>query len=164
MTKFEMSIPDLSKAVSKISSLTTKLDVAAQFGVGQVGLAVERKARNLLTNNSHKESTTQKRGNGSRFPGGNRKWIPAEHIGGDGTPPNRRTGNLIRSIYTDLKHEPGSYVASVFPTALYGRALELGNPKWKSGVKYPYMKPAFDFVKPQATRIFEKAFAKKMVI
>jgi hypothetical protein len=154
MAGFELSIPDLSKAVSKISSLTTKLDVAAQFGVGQVGLAVERKARNLLTNNQHAD----------KVKNGKHNWTPRGHIGGDGTPPNRRTGNLIRSIYTDLKHEPGSYVASVFPTALYGRALELGNPKWKSGVKYPYMKPAFDFVKPQATRIFEKAFAKKMVI
>lgn len=155
MTKFELSIPDLSKAVSKISSLTTKLDVAAQFGVGQVGLAVERKARQLLTNNSHTDHTSKN---------GKHSWTPRGHIGGDGTPPNRRTGYLIRSIYTELKHEPGSYVANVFPTALYGRALELGNPKWKSGVKYPYMKPAFDFVKPQATRIFEKAFAKKMVI
>ena len=161
MSGIEMSIPNLDETVSKISTAVTKIDTAALYAVGQLGLSVERIAKKSLQNNQHRKSTTKARG---KFKGGNRKWIPAEHIGGDGTPPNRRTGHLSESIYTDLQHEPGSYVAYVFPTMKYAQALELGSPKWKSGVKYPYMKPAFDFVKPQATSIFEKAFAKKMVI
>jgi hypothetical protein len=155
MAGIEMSIPDMGDAISKVNSAVEKIDQAALFAVGQVGLAVERKAKQLLQNNQHGKSVSK---------AGKVSWIPPYHMGGNGSPPNRRTGNLSRSIYTDLQNQPGSYVANVYPTMVYARALELGNPNWKSGVKYPYMQPAFDLVRPQATSIFEKAFARKMVI
>lgn len=160
MTKFEMSIPDLNATVAKITTAVTKLDQAALYAVGQVGLALEAQAKNILYNNKHREAgTTQPRG---KYPGGNRRWFPSGHVGGDGSPPNLRTGELSRSIYTTVRHESGSYVATVFPTVVYARSLELGNPKWKSGVKYPYLVPAFNKLRPRMTSIFERGFARKM--
>ena len=154
MTEFEISIPNLGELEAKIAGQVKKFDDAALFAVGQVGLALEVEVKRMLNNNSHKAGQTAK---------GGRRWIPKGHIGQDGTPPNRRTGALIRSIYTNVRQEPGSYVATVFPTMVYARSLELGNPVWKSGVKYPYLVPAFNNLRPRMTAIFERGFARKMV-
>lgn len=62
-----------------------------------------------------------------------------------GTPPTNVSGNLRRSIKSDtVRVGFGTYKAIVGPTAVYGRAVELGAPNWPSGVAYPYMKPAAD--------------------
>ena len=66
------------------------------------------------------------------------------HIGPrDGEGPNRGTGNLLTSMtFSSSRKGFGSYVAEVGAGAVYARALEYGNPRWSSGVKYPYMEPA----------------------
>jgi hypothetical protein len=152
MTEFEMSIPNLGELEAKIAGQVKKFDDAALFAIGQVGLSLEVEVKRILNNNSHKSASTAK----------GRRWIPKGHIGSDGTPPNRRTGALIRSVYTNVRQEPGSYVATVFPTMVYARSLELGNPSWKSGVKYPYLVPAFNNLRPRMAAIFERGFARKM--
>lgn len=153
MSDFEFELPNLDDVERKIADRVKKFDDSALFAVGQVGLALERDVKKLLTNNSHRAVATKT---------GGRRWIPRGHIGADGTPPNRRTGALLRSVFTDLRKEPGSYVASVFPSMVYAKSLELGNPNWKSGVKYPYLRPAFVALKPRMVGIFERAFAQKM--
>jgi len=44
---------------------------------------------------------------------------------------------------------------------VYARAVEMGLPTWKSGVKYPYMVPAVESLKQsgQLNRTFTGAFA-----
>ena len=66
------------------------------------------------------------------------------HIGPrSGEGPNRGTGNLLTSMtFSSSRQGFGSYKAEVGAGAVYARALELGNPKWTSGVKFPYMQPA----------------------
>ena len=71
------------------------------------------------------------------------------HIGprtGEG--PNKATGNLVRNIIGSPVRREGfqSYTASATSGAEYARAVELGNPRWKSGVKFPYMIPARDYL------------------
>jgi phage gpG-like protein len=71
------------------------------------------------------------------------------HIGpktGEG--PNYATGNLFRNILAEPVRRQGfeSYVASVGSGAEYARAVELGSANWKSGVKYPYMIPARNYM------------------
>ena len=71
------------------------------------------------------------------------------HIGprtGEG--PNKATGNLVRNILGSPVRREGfqTYVASASSGAEYARAVELGNPNWKSGVKFPYMIPARDYL------------------
>lgn len=56
------------------------------------------------------------------------------------TPPTNVTGNLRRSISSNVKRGFGlSYTATVGPTMIYSRALEMG--MGKSGVKYPFVLP-----------------------
>ena len=71
------------------------------------------------------------------------------HIGPrSGEGPNYATGNLFRNILADPVRRVGfeSYVASVSSRAEYARAVELGSPRWSSGVKFPYMIPARDYL------------------
>jgi hypothetical protein len=74
-----------------------------------------------------------------RRPKGQVAWT------GKPTPPMNRTGNLRRSI-TGQKYQSGfaTYDAIVGPTIVYGRKVELGGANWKSGVRFPYMEPAYN--------------------
>jgi hypothetical protein len=71
------------------------------------------------------------------------------HIGPrSGEGPNYATGNLFRNIQGLPPRQQGfgTYVASATSGAEYARAVELGSPRWSSGVKYPYMMPARDYL------------------
>jgi len=148
--KFE--ITNLSQALNDLAKTQTKLMQAAQFGVAQVGLSIERETKKILFTRQN-----------SGFPGGkgDRRYVGHEPVKGDGGPPNRVTGALASSVRTEIRQGFGTYSALVFPTMVYARALELGNPKWKSGVKYPFLKPAVDRIRPRATQIFTTNFLKK---
>ena len=79
----------------------------------------------------------------------NNKLRHNPHIGprmGEG--PNYATGNLYRNILANPVRRTGfeSYVASVSSNAEYARAVEMGSPRWTSGVKFPYMIPARDYL------------------
>ena len=72
-------------------------------------------------------------------PKGQKAWT------GQPTPPMNRTGDLRRSIKGE-KFRVGfaSYTAIVGPTIIYGRRVELGGGNWPSGVRFPYMEPAYE--------------------
>jgi Bacteriophage HK97-gp10, putative tail-component len=55
--------------------------------------------------------------------------------------PSNVTGNLRRSIRSTTKGFNGRYTMVVGAYMVYARALEFGNPRWKSGVKYPFVAP-----------------------
>jgi len=71
------------------------------------------------------------------------------HIGPrSGEGPNYATGNLFRNIIANPVSRTGfgSYTASVVSGAEYARAVEEGSPRWASGVRFPYMIPARDYL------------------
>ena len=63
-----------------------------------------------------------------------------------GQPPMNVTGNLRRSIKSDVKRKGfGVYVAEVGAYMEYARAVEFGGaPTWTRGQKFPYMQPALE--------------------
>ena len=77
--------------------------------------------------------------------------------------PTQRTGNLRNSIHTTKAREvsPGRFSASVGPTTVYGRRVELGYP---GGVgpghqmtrKFPYMAPGFNNARPKLLELYRK--------
>jgi hypothetical protein len=80
--------------------------------------------------------------------------------------PNVQTGNLRRSITTS-KPEKGfgtTYTVDVSATMVYARAVELGHPRWKPGVKYPYLGPAANSLQANGTlaRVFTTAFGSRL--
>ena len=80
--------------------------------------------------------------------------------------PNVRTGNLRRSITTSMpiKGFGDSYSVVVSATMVYARAVELGHPRWKPGVKYPYLGPAARNLSANGTlnRVFTSAFVSRI--
>jgi hypothetical protein len=147
-----IEITNLSDVLHTLSINATKIEQAAAYGVAQVALAIERETKQLLFT----------RQNSGRYGGkGGDRYRGHELVKGDGQPPNRVTGALASSVRTELRQGFGTYYADVFPTMVYARALELGNPRWKSGVKYPYLRPAVAKVKPRANQIFVTNFMKK---
>jgi hypothetical protein len=138
--KFSFKITNLNEVLAGIEITSDKIETAARYAIGQVGLAVEREVKVTLNNNPH-----------SKVRSG---WSPAGHIGGPGTPPNRRTGNLMSSVRTETRQGFGTYTASVFPTMIYARRLEVG-------LNYPYLRPTAEKMRPRIKAIFQYNFLKK---
>lgn len=80
--------------------------------------------------------------------------------------PNVVTGNLRRSITTSNAQKGFGtlYTVDVSATMVYARAVELGHPRWKPGVKYPYLGPAASGLQANGTlaRVFTTALASRM--
>ncbi len=116
-------VKNLKEVLAAIDATEEAIGRAAQIGIAQAGLAIQRKAQQNANTGTHP------RGQG--------------HLSGTGPGPNVVTGALRRSIKTTvLKGFGDKYVATVGPSVEYARAVELGSPRWKSGVKYPYLEPA----------------------
>lgn len=137
---FKFRITNLNEVLRGLNKTESKIEEAARHGIAQVGLAVEREVKITLNNNPH-----------SRTRSG---WVPAGHIGGPGTPPNRRSGNLMSSVRTEVRQGYGTYTASVFPTMIYARRLEVG-------LNYPYLRPTAVRMRPRIKAIFQYNFLKK---
>jgi hypothetical protein len=141
MSKFEVT--NESAVLAAIRAKALRIDKAGQDALMAVAFAVQKQAKiNAFTG----------------------KHAPNEgHILGTGPGPNVGTGMLRRSISVHRNKKGfGNYVASVGPTVIYSRAVELGHPRWKSGVKYPYLRPAGTLVRKKARRIFLATFNEKM--
>ena len=134
---------DFQATIRALTIEASKIEKAGFYSLGQVALAVEREAKlNAVEGGTHKRGTL----------------TPAQPGGG----PARITGALQRSIHTEVRQGFGSYEATVGPSMVYARQVELGGGRWKSGVKYPYMIPAGQKVKERANEIFTQAMARKL--
>jgi hypothetical protein len=143
----EIRIKNMNQVLAGIKKKEDAINAAAQFGIREVAINLVYETQKLLNNNPH-----TLRG---------KTWYPTGHIGGNGSAPNRRSGHLRDSFQIQPKTGFPGYGFSVFPTMVYARSLELGNPKWKSGVKYPYLEPSARMVRAKASKIFTQAFLSK---
>lgn len=135
-------VRNLAEVLAGLEVQEDRLERAAQIAIATAGFAVQRQAQINANTGTHP------RGQG--------------HIPGTGPGPNVVTGALRRSIRTDVKYGFGTYVAVVGASTEYARAVELGSPRWKSGVKYPYLAPAAEQLirNGSLNRIFTAAFTK----
>jgi hypothetical protein len=119
-------IKNLSQVLAGLDKFDQQLERAGQLALTQAALAVERQAKLNANTGTHK------RGEG--------------HVPGTGPGPNKVTGTLQRSINTQVRYGFGSYIATVGPSVEYARAVELGSPRWKSGVRYPFLSTAVGYM------------------
>ena len=135
-------VRNLAEVLAGLEVQEDRLERAAQIAIATAGFAVQRQAQKNANTGTHKRGTPR--------------------IPGTGPGPNVVTGALRRSIRTDVKYGFGNYVAVVGASTEYARAVELGSPRWKSGVKYPYLRPAAeDLIRNGSlSRIFTAAFIK----
>jgi hypothetical protein len=87
-------------------------------------------------------------------------------INASGRPgPNVRSGALRAGITVEgpLPQGFGGFIAYIRSTVRYGRAIEEGHPRWKTGNKFPYLGPAYTYVTNVALPvIFERAWARAL--
>ena len=137
-----MIIKNLSQVLAGLDLTEKKVSDAARYAIGMAAASVERQAKKNANTGTHPRGTPR--------------------IPGTGPGPNVVTGNLRRSIFSRTKVGFGNtYVAEVGASMVYARAVEMGLPEWKSGVKYPYMVPAVESLKQSGklNRTFTGAFA-----
>ena len=140
---YSIRIGNLASVINSMKVYAEKSDEATQSALGAVAGMIQAQAVRNASGPHHPRNVG--------------------HVVWSGEGPNVVSGDLRRSIKTKMRRQGfGSYTATVGPSMVYGRAVELGNPSWKSGVKYPYLVPAFEKVKPQATDIFTKAYLRRM--
>jgi hypothetical protein len=140
-----MTVKNLSSVLSALTAHMDTYDRATAYGVSQTALAFESQAKRNFQNVHTRVGNS---------------WSPSGHITGSPDYPNVRTGNLRRSIHTTLRPGFGSYTATVSPSMIYSRAVELGN--GRGGAGYPYMEPAYRQLLPQVNDIFIKAVSRKL--
>ena len=118
-----ISITNLQEVLKGFDLTEQKIDLAAYQAIFQASLKVEEVARRNANTGVHAA------GEG--------------HIPGTGPGPNVVSGNLVGKIVAQ-KPTIGfrGYQADINSSAIYARAVEQGSPRWKSGVKYPYLEPA----------------------
>ena len=135
-------ITNHAQVLAGFQATEDQLERAAQYAITITGLAVERQAKQNANTGTHAKGQPRSGGPG----------------------PNVVTGNLRRSITTSARYGFGTYIAEVSATMSYARAVELGSPQWKSGVKYPYLGPAAQSLKDNGTlsRTFIGAFTMKL--
>lgn len=141
MAEFTIKI-DTESTVRGLANTIADAQAAGFYALSQVAFAAERQAKLNAVQGGWHERGTQ---------------TPAT----PGRGPARITGELQRSIHTEMRKGFGTYEASVFPTMVYSRAVELGSPSWSSGVKYPYLIPAGREIEKRANDIFTQAMARK---
>lgn len=116
-----------------LSSLVDKIDKETFAATTELASILEREAK-------------------SNFEGSHRKGQP--HQGG--SRPNVVTGHLRRSIQRESVQRLGAgyYMTRVYPTAIYGRAIELGRAGHNSA--YPYFGPALKTTRERAHAVLIK--------
>jgi len=136
-----VTITNLTEVLRGFEITQDKLDAATYTALFQCALKIEDIAKQNANTGSHPRGTPRNAGSG---PG-----------------PNIISSNLNSKIVGQrpVKGFKG-YSATVDSSAEYARAVEQGSPKWKSGVKYPYMEPAARTLINNGTlsRIFTGAF------
>ena len=139
-----IKVTNLAEVLKGFDITDERIDAAAMSATYQAALAIEGQAKVNANTGSHAAGQP--------------------HIGprtGEG--PNVVTGNLVNNIRAERPVKGfKSYSAVIGSGAEYARAIELGNPVWKSGVKFPYMTPAANSLTKNGTlsRIFTGAFIK----
>ena len=135
---------NLSKAIRDIGVMDAKMDKAVLLAATLMAAEVERTAKGVFKG-SHKAGTP----------------TPSQV----GQPPTPITGTLRRSITSKVARKGfGKYEAEIGPTVVYGRALELGHPRWAAGINYPFMAHAAKILKgnDRLQLIYKKALERAL--
>ena len=157
MIDIKLSKSGVNATLSALTEYEDKWEKAIVYGLAQTALAFEAQAKRNFSGTRRRITTKS----------GGQRLDPPYHKPNDRNFPNVVSGTLRRSITTTLKPGfGGQYVATVSPTVVYARAVELGGRNfqgqpWRNG-GYPYMGPAYKMVLPQVNNIFLRAVARRL--
>jgi hypothetical protein len=125
--------------IAAATKKAAQMSAATRAATAKALHLIERNTKKQLTSSSHQAGTP----------------TPSQ----PGEPPSLVTGNLRRSIAV-TGPDPlglGRWKGSVGPTAIYGRAQELGNPDRNLPAR-PFMRPGVEDSLEEVGRIFKTAW------
>ena len=161
--EFRMSIGGVDKFIKSLEAKALEIDRVNKQIVERSGAIVQRNARRAFRPRPGGSAKTSKSG---------RKYYDSRGYGVDGFgfdgsfapingQPTQRSGNLQASIqYETRKMATMTYGVTIGPTMKYGRAVELGSPRWKTGNKFPYMRPGYEASKEELSHMYRQAWAR----
>lgn len=158
---FRIIVRGVSDVEAAFKQKLALVDRASQQVVLQGGAAIQRGAREQFRG----------RPKGSKVKGSPRylskgsktiKGVTHDFAPTPGKPTNR-TGNLWKSIQVEATRvTPGTWASTTGPKAEYGRAVEMGNPRWKTGNKFPFLAPGYEAAKGKLPAIYRQIWAKAL--
>ena len=151
-------VADVEAAFKKKLAL---VDKASQQVVLQGGAAIQRAAREQFRG---RPKFSKVKGSPRYLSKGSRtvKGVTYDFAPTPGRPTNR-TGNLWKSIQVEATRvTPGTWASTTGPKAEYGRAVELGNPRWKTGNTFPYLAPGWDAAKVKLPAIYREVWGRAL--
>jgi hypothetical protein len=107
----------MSKKAERVAKFGNNMRPNLRRGIQRAATMLQGHIKQLLSGQSH----TRVPGNPNPYPG-------------------VLSNRLRSSVTVDMGRDGRS--AKVGPNMVYGPALEFGHPRWKSGVRYPFMGPA----------------------
>ena len=112
-----------NKTIEALKEMAKKADTAVKTATRKVGSEATRTMKKQIVG-GHSLGTPRSAGKG----------IVANK-------PSNVTGNLRRSIRSTTTGFDGKYTMVTGAYMVYARSLEFGNPRWRSGSRYPFVEP-----------------------
>lgn len=149
-----------------MKKLTAKADLASRAFVTEGGALIAKSAKRQFTTVAvHRESGVRKvMTKGERMGKGWKIERKGGHV--EGEKPHVRSGNLSRSIKVHTaKLGYGKWTSATYPSAIYGRRVELGFRATDSIGRsynqrpYPYMEPGFRKALPELRELRARLWA-----
>jgi hypothetical protein len=162
MTQFRVVVSNMAQVQSALNKRIALIDRASYVIVEESGKAI-RKAAQAKFRGRPLGSVRKKGELGPKYKTKgvhvNKKTGAITSFAPINGRPTNRTGHLADSIQFETLHvAPGRWGVTVGPTMKYGRAVELGSPKWKTGNKFPYLQPGYEEALPYIQEVYRQTW------
>jgi len=162
MTQFRVVVSNMAQVQSALNKRIALIDRASYVIVEESAKAIRKEAQARFRGRPL-GSVRKKGAKGAKYKSKgvhvNKKTGAITSFAPVNGSPTNRTGNLSSSIEYALLHvAPGRWGVTVGPTMQYGRAVELGSPRWKTGNKFPYLQPGYEAALPYIQEVYRNTW------
>ena len=162
MSQFRVVVSNMAQVQSALQKRIALIDRASYVIVEESAKAIRKEAQARFRGRPL-GSVRKKGAKGARYKSKgvhvNKKTGAITSFAPVNGSPTNRTGNLSGSIEYALLHvAPGRWGATIGPTMEYGRAVELGSPRWKTGNKFPYLQPGYEAALPYVQEVYRNTW------
>lgn len=129
--EYGFEIKGVDAVIAAIKAKAARADLGVNIAAGAIGAELESAMKRKIQDR-HRPGTPRTDAD------------PKTGRGPGGVPPQNVTGQLRNTItYNVTPVGFATYKVVAGPTKVYARSLELGNPRWKSDTRYPFVEPAY---------------------
>ena len=152
--EFKIEVLGVQRLTDAMEKKILEIDRATRKIAGKAGAVVQAESRAVFR--------PRPAGSGRKINGRKTYQTRGQSPMGDPyapTPPipTQRSGILQKSIQYEVERRGyATYAVRIGPTAKYGRAIELGSTRWRTGNKFPYMAPGYERSRRKIVEIYRR--------